>query len=154
MTNYKTATHQNLSVWARRLGMEIVDLDKGAAFADNLFKQPSRRGVLIALGILHIAKTNRLPMADEGMITTGIAMGNVLYDRVYGEQKYEDINAGFRDEVLAQAYRLRVTMPQAYDLMAFHYATALDWVTRGIASRNAEHSPASIVNAILAKIRR
>jgi hypothetical protein len=154
MTTYKTATHQNLSVWARRLGMKIVDLDKGAAFADSLFKQPSRRGVLIALAIRHVAQTNELPMTDAGMIAVGNTMGNILYDRVYGDRKYENVALAFREEMLKRRDEGQVTHNQAADLIALHHATALDWVTRGIANRDGESRQPSLVNAILAKARR
>jgi hypothetical protein len=156
MTTYKTATHQNLAVWARRLGMELNDLDKGAAFADSLFKQPSRRGVLIALAIRYIAKEERLPMTDAGMVSVGVTMGNILYDRVYGEKKYENIALAFREEMLmrVQEPAMKVTHNQVADLIALHYGKALDWVSKGIYSRSSEQAVPSITNAILAKVRR
>lgn len=155
MADYKTATHQNLSVWARRLGMEIRDLDKGAAIADSIFKTPSRRGVLIALAIRHIAQTNSLPMTDLGMVAVGVTMGNILYDRVYGDQKFSNISLAFREEMLRQREEgTKLPHNKVADLVADHYAVALDWVTRGIAARDAERRQPSLVNAILGQIRR
>lgn len=156
MTTYKTGTHQNLSVWARRLGMELNDLDKGAAFADSLFNKPSRRGVLIALAIRYIAKEELLPMTDAGMVSVGVTMGNILYDRVYGEKKYENIALAFREEMLmrVQEPSMKVTHNEVCDLLVLHNAKALDWVSKGIYSRSSEQSAQSITNAILAKVRR
>lgn len=156
MTTYKTGTHQNLSVWARRLGMELNDLDKGAAFADSLFNKPSRRGVLIALAIRYIAKEELLPMTDAGMVSVGVSMGNILYDRVYGEKKYENIALAFREEMLmrVQEPSMKVTHNEVCDLLVLHNAKALDWVSKGICSRSSEQSAPSITNAILAKVRR
>lgn len=157
MTTYKTTTHQNLSVWARRLGMELNDLDRGAAFADSLFKQPSRRGVLIALAIRYIAMEEQKPMTDGGMVAVGITMGNLLYDRVYGEKKYENLAEGFRDEMLMRAREesVKVTHNQVVDLIALHHGKALDWVSKGIFSRTSDKTaPTGLVNAILAKVRR
>lgn len=157
MTTYKTGTHQNLSVWARRLGMELNDLDKGAAFADSLFKKPSRRGVLIALAIRYIAKEELLPMTDPGMVSVGVTMGNILYDRVYGEKKYENIALAFREEMLmrVQEPTMKVTHNQVVDLIALHHGKALDWVSKGIYSRTKDKTaPPSIANVMLGKIRR
>ena len=157
MTTYKTGTHQNLSVWARRLGMELNDLDKGAAFADSLFKKPSRRGVLIALAIRYIAKEELLPMTDAGMVSVGVTMGNILYDRVYGEKKYENIALAFREEMLmrVQEPTMKVTHNQVVDLIALHHGKALDWVSKGIYSRTKDKTaPPSIANVMLGKIRR
>lgn len=158
MTTYKTATHQNLSVWARRLGMTLNDLDRGAAFADSLFKTPSRRGVLIALAIRYIAMEEEKPMTDPGMFAVGVSMGNLLYDRVYGEKKYENIAEGFRDEMLMRRFGTvacqRVTHNEVVDLIALHHAKALDWVSKGIYARSQESAaPKGLVNAILAKAR-
>lgn len=156
MTTYKTDTHQNLSVWARRLGMELKDLDKGAAFADSLFNQPSRRGVLIALAIRYIAKEELKPMTDPGMVSVGVTMGNLLYDRVYGEKKYENIALAFREEMLmrVQEPAMKVTHNEVADLIANHHAKALDWVSKGIFSRSSEKTTPSLVNAVLGRIRR
>lgn len=156
MTTYKTDTHQNLSVWARRLGMELNDLDKGAAFADSLFGKPSRRGVLIALAIRYIAKEEQKSMTDAGMLSVGVTMGNILYDRVYGEKKYENIALAFREEMLmrVQEPNMWVSHNQVCDLLVLHNAKALDWVNKGIYSRSSEQSVPSITNAILAKVRR
>ncbi|MNE62639.1 hypothetical protein D3C80_1579290 [compost metagenome] len=155
MTTYKTDTHQNLAVWARRLGMELNDLDRGAAFADSLFKQPSRRGVLIALAIRYMAHEEQKPLSDAGIFSVGVTMGNLLYDRVYGEKKYENIAEGFRDEMLMRVREenMKVTHNQVCDLIALHHAKALDWVSKGIYSRSAERAQPGIVNAILAKVR-
>lgn len=156
MTTYKTDTHQNLSVWARRLGMELNDLDKGAAFADSLFKQPSRRGVLIALAVRYMAIEEQKPLTDAGIFSVGVTMGNILYDRVYGEKKYENIALAFREEMLmrVQEASMKVTHNQVVDLIALHHGKALDWVSKGIYSRSSEKSAPSITNAILAKVRR
>ena len=157
MTTYKTDTHQNLAVWARRLDMTLNDLDRGAAFADSLFKQPSRRGVLIALAIRYIAMEEQKPLTDPGMFAVGVTMGNLLYDRVYGEKKYENIAEGFRDEMLMRTREegAKVTHNEVVDLIALHYGKALDWVTKGIYSRTRDKTaPTGLVNAILAKTRR
>lgn len=155
MGKYATTTHQNLSIWARRLGTEIRDLDKGAAFADSIFKTPSRRGVLIALAIRHIAKSENKPLTDRGMFAVGVTMGNILYDRVYGEQKFNNIALAFREQMLLQREEgAKLSHNEVADLVALHYAVALDWVTRGIVSRDAERRQPSMVNAILAKARR
>ena len=157
MTTYKTATHQNLAVWARRLDMSLNDLDRGAAFADSLFNQPSRRGVLIALAIRYIAMEEQKPMVDAGMVAVGVTMGNLLYDRVYGEKKYENIAEGFRVEMLMRRNEegQRVTHNQVVDLIALHHGKALDWVSKGIFSRTSDKTaPTGLVNVILAKVRR
>lgn len=156
MTTYKTDTHQNLAVWARRLGMTLNDLDRGAAFADSLFKKPSRRGVLIALAVRYMAIEEQKPLTDAGIFSVGVTMGNILYDRVYGEKKYENIALAFREEMLmrVQEESMKVTHNQVVDLIALHHARALDWVSKGIYSRSSEKSVPSFTNAVLAKVRR
>jgi hypothetical protein len=136
--------------------MELNDLDRGAAFADSLFKQSSRRGVLIALAIRYMAIEEQKPLTDAGIFAVGVSMGNLLYDRVYGEGKYENIAEGFRDEMLMRSREegAKVTHNQVADLIVLHYGKALDWVSKGIYSRSSERSQPSIVNAILAKARR
>lgn len=153
MSEYKTATHQNLSVWARRLGMEIQDLDKGAAYADSLFGYQSRRSCLAALAILYVAKLNGLPMNDTGMMRVGIAMGNILYDRVYGDRKYDNLALAFREEMMASVLGGHITHNEAADLIMAHHALALDFVGRGIASRDGERSRPSLANLIMGKVR-
>ena len=157
MTAYKTTTHQNLSVWARRLGLEIADLDKAATFADKLYGQASRRGVLTALAMKYCGVRTDTQTTVPQNVACGLAMGNVLYDLTYGDQNSDNIFDRFRmelDRVVAQG--THCTQEQSESYFEAMKEIALDFVSKGTLARWNDQNPPkgpSIANAIIRKAR-
>jgi len=153
MTTYKTATHQNIAVWARRLKVEVLDLDKAAAFADRLYGGPSRKGCLAVLAMKWVAvATDTIVVAPQN-VAAGIAMSKVLYDSVYGDQKYRNVYDGFRDELAKLVDGKQCTQVQADQYFEVLKEIALDFVSKGQAARNSDHSSPSIARLIVNKAR-
>ena len=155
MSNHKTATHQNLSVWARRMNMTLPDIDAAAKFADSMLGAPTRRGVLMALAIKYVSDTTGLPKNNSEVRHCGIAIGQALYDITYGDKGSAIILVAFHESLLEMVKILNTSSFSTVDALNIFlkYSTmAVNFITNANQGRNGERHQPSITNAIIAKV--
>ena len=159
MTQYKTATHQNLAVWCRRLGMEIQDLDKGAAIADSIYGGPSRRGVFYTIAMKGLRDEVDPFYTVEYRKFVAAAMSNALYAKVVGGDTTESLRVLFVDHLMALVGKTiaGVTLGdlRALSLAGAYTDSAEHWLYIGLAARQSDKNGSSsrLANIILAKAR-
>jgi hypothetical protein len=156
MTKHASNTHQNLSVWARRLNITLPNIDMAAKIADGMFGMESRRAVLMTLGIKQVSLDTDLPTSNTAVTWCGIAMGQVLYNEVYGESSGKDLLEAFHVALMqiAASENNTVTTVDALKIFLQYHETAVCFIFEGINSRKKDKANPSIVNAVLAKAKR
>lgn len=154
MSNYATATHQNLVVWARRLDIQINDLDQLARAADSLFGCSSRRAVLMVLATRLVSVAKGIPSNGSEAFTMGLTLGNLIYAQVYEARTGRSVENDFRQGLLRLtkdegAIKARLTLEQVEPLILEYSSMVQDLVTKAVYSRNQERLQPSLVNVIL-----
>lgn len=146
MNNYASPSHQNLSVWARRAGIEIKDLDAAVKYTEANFGV-GRRATLRYVAEQSLLAANIGPNTSRFV---GCVVAQAVYDVVYQHQSAMITHAQFTKEL--SKYHLPPVGHQA----CLRYADVAIAMARDLAAaRDREHhaNGQSLTGMILNKVR-
>jgi hypothetical protein len=151
--SYKTQTHQNVGVWARRMGVKIENLDRAAEIAERLYGDPSRKACIAVAAMKLIKEKLGHAFGSPNNFYGAVAIAAVVYDATYRgvggslSQAYETYESVI-ELALIQGHINQEVLTALMSEKHVMVGMALD----ALGARNREKQ-SNITNAILAKAR-
>lgn len=142
MSKYNSAIEQNISVWARRLGVEIQNLGNAAAYAQKICGgRAGRHGAITVAAMKPLSEILDRPMSDDLVTVAAIAAAKVIYDVVYN-----DVTGNTKDMFLKNMSNANLHVTSNADAIC-------TIIAKGISSRTHDHTKVSVTGVVLRKLK-
>lgn len=148
MNKYNSSLEQNISVWSRRLGVDIKNLGSAAAYAQELCGGcAGRHGALTVVLMKPISKLLGRPLKDETTTVAAVATATVIYDTVY-----KGIAGNTKDMFLKNMSTTALPQLSVFDIIS-NTDAIVAIIEKGISSRNSDRGTVSVTDTVLHKLK-
>ena len=148
MNKYNSSLEQNISVWARRLDVDVKNLGNAAAYAQELCGgRAGRHGAITVVLMKPLSRLLGRPIKDVSVTVAAVAAATVIYDTVYNGVVGDIKDMFFKN-------MSDTTLPQldVFDIIS-HTDEIMSHITKGISSRTNDRSTASVTDTVLRKLK-